>query len=505
VVVSVAPVVALMALGFAARLALGLRTQLDADEATLALAGLHISQGHLVLMEPNAQYLGALDSYVSAPFIALLGPNLLAIRAATATVGAAYVLSMYALGRVIFGSHRAALLLALIAAVFPLFAVSWGAKLRDHAELLGLEAASLALAGLAGWTARRTHLVWWSALGFVVGVAMWNDVSFAIVAAVIAMALLIRGPAIHWATTLRGGVAAAAGAVIGFAPWLVFNARHHFLSLAALPAPHISYKTGLSNLLSEQLPILVGGTRACGNDVVPTWVSDGAIAIVVLGVLWLRRQTIVSVATGHLTKFTPLDLTLAVAPAVVILSVLSRTNYVTCEPRYQLPLAIPLAVGLATILLVKMPWRAVFALAAGSWLVISGIAASGLLVEMRSGTPTGGVVPFDLSAGLSLINQQHPQAVWAQYWLARPLSYYSGDTLVVGEFGGYVGFPERQAQALAAVRPDWVFAAPDTQIDDFERACQKRGVTFVKTEGGGLVLFSHLSARLQPQDVFGPA
>src|SRR5207253_11148255 len=107
--------------------------------------------------------------------------------------------------------------------------------------------------------------------------------------------------------------------VIGFAPWLVFNARHHFLSLAALPAPHISYKTGISNLVSEQLPIFVGGTRACGNDVVPTWVSDAVIALLVVGVLLLRRHTIVRLATGHLTKFVPLDLALVVAPAVVTL------------------------------------------------------------------------------------------------------------------------------------------------------------------------------------------
>ena len=64
-------VLILMALGFAVRLALGLRTQLDADEATFALAGLHITHGQFALMEPNGQYLGALDAYIAAPVSAV--------------------------------------------------------------------------------------------------------------------------------------------------------------------------------------------------------------------------------------------------------------------------------------------------------------------------------------------------------------------------------------------------------------------------------------------------
>jgi hypothetical protein len=42
------PIVALVLLGFAVRLALGMRTQVDADEAALALAGLHLTHGQVV-------------------------------------------------------------------------------------------------------------------------------------------------------------------------------------------------------------------------------------------------------------------------------------------------------------------------------------------------------------------------------------------------------------------------------------------------------------------------
>src|SRR5438270_13851660 len=91
--IAVSSVICVMLLALAVRLALGMRSQLEADEATFAIAGLRITQGHLLLMEPNAQYLGALDAYVSAPFIAILGPTLFAVRLASAAVGALYVLA----------------------------------------------------------------------------------------------------------------------------------------------------------------------------------------------------------------------------------------------------------------------------------------------------------------------------------------------------------------------------------------------------------------------------
>ena len=138
-----ASVVGVLAAAWGIRFVLGMRTQLDADEATLGLAALHITQGHLVLTEPNDHYLGALEAYLLAPFVAIMGTTLAAIRAATATVGAAFVLASYALGQTIFHVHRRALILAGVSSVFPLFAVFWSTKARGgYAEALPLEAAA---------------------------------------------------------------------------------------------------------------------------------------------------------------------------------------------------------------------------------------------------------------------------------------------------------------------------------------------------------------------------
>src|ERR1035437_3447530 len=104
-VAAVLAVAVLLLLGFGVRLALGIRTQVDGDEATLGLAAIHINHGSFVLMDPSGQYLGALDAYIAAPFIAVMGASALAIRLALAVTGALYVLCMYGLGRVLYKNH----------------------------------------------------------------------------------------------------------------------------------------------------------------------------------------------------------------------------------------------------------------------------------------------------------------------------------------------------------------------------------------------------------------
>lgn len=111
---------ALLLLGtFASRLAFGLHTVLDGDEATTAFTALRITQGHLVLMEANQHYQGALESYLMAPFVWLLGPTVIAVIVPLALIAALYVVALWDLGRTVFGRRSAGLLLAGVGSVFP--------------------------------------------------------------------------------------------------------------------------------------------------------------------------------------------------------------------------------------------------------------------------------------------------------------------------------------------------------------------------------------------------
>src|SRR5262245_19069682 len=135
------------------RLALGMQEPLDADEATEAVTALRILHGHLALMESSARYLGALDSYVLAPFIAVLGPTLLAVRAAQAALGGCYVALVYGLGRRSLGGARGGLVAAAVAAVFPLHAVAFGERARGYGLLRLLEALCLLCTVGLAWRA----------------------------------------------------------------------------------------------------------------------------------------------------------------------------------------------------------------------------------------------------------------------------------------------------------------------------------------------------------------
>jgi 4-amino-4-deoxy-L-arabinose transferase-like glycosyltransferase len=453
-------------------------------------------------MEPNGQYLGALDAYVAAPFVGIFGTNLLAIRLPLAIVGGAYVAVMYWLGKVLFKRTDYALLTALVAAVFPLFTVYWGGKLRGgYTELPIFEAIALALCAKIGW-GHGSKLRYWAALGVTTGVALWSDLLFIVVAAVVLLGLLLRGPTVGWPAWRRGaGVGLIAG-VVGLAPWLAFNLPNNLASLHSIPKNYVGFRTGVGNLLSEHLPILVGGSSSCGHDVVPALVSDSLLGLLAVTILVMRRQTLARVFRGRFTSIEPIDLVYLALPATLIFLVVSRLNYDPCQPRYVTPLAVPLVIAVVTILAARWPWRSIGLPIAAAWLVISGLAAAGPLVDMQPTTPTGAAVPSDLGAGLAMINRENPSAVWAQYWLSRPLSYYSGDMLVIGDYGGYVGFVQRQQHVETAATPSWAFVAGDAETAVFERVCANRNVTFNKVEGGGLVLYTHLSATVEPQDVF---
>jgi 4-amino-4-deoxy-L-arabinose transferase-like glycosyltransferase len=498
-------IVMLVALGCVVRLILGMRAQLDADEATFGLAALHITQGQFLLMEPNGQYLGALDAYVAAPFIGIFGTELLAVRLPLAMLGGLYVLSMYWLGRTLFKRYDYAVLTALIAAVFPLFTVFWASKLRGgYAELPMFEALTLTLCVKIAWSDGR-RLRWWALLGLIIGVALWSDLLFIVVALVVGVVILMRGPSIGWKFARRGAGAASVGGVIGFIPWLTFNLPNNLHSLHAIPKNYVGFRTGVSNLLSEHLPILVGGSSSCSHDVVPPVVSDALLGLLLAMILLLRRRSIANLLRGRFSAIEPIDVVFAVLPVTIVFLVVSRLNFDACEPRYVMPLAVPLVIGVVAALTVRWPWRSISIAIAGGWFIVTAIAASGPLVEMQTTTATGAAIPADLHTALLIINREQPAALWAQYWLSRPLSYYSGDALAIGVYGGYVGFVGRQQRVQTAANPSWVFVSGDSEVLDFERACARQGIKFVRFAGGGLVLYTHLTGTVEPSDVFAGA
>ena len=521
----------IVALGLVVRLIVGSQVPLDADESVEAITAIHILHGHFALMESNARYLGALDSYVLVPFIALFGTTVTTIRIAFAIGGAAFVGLMFVLGRVAFRRDREALLMAGIAAVFPLFPLAYGVKARAYGLLLLLEVLCLILVIRLAWP--RANLPspargedqnlpspargggqggGWLAFGFVAGLAFWHDILIATTLFVCVIALLARGAAIGWASLRRGALFSIVGAIVGFSPWLVYNAQTRLGSLRHLYTPLTTYNVptdqAVREVLAIALPIFVGArVNYCGPSIASTTAVDLALLLLAMAVLWNRRHVLAAVVRGRFAAIEPVDIILMIGPLAVIAVTLKWFNALSCEPRYLFPLAVPLVT--AFVLLLGAGW--LLRGAAGA-LLIALLAVSVITAQRQAAlihdlliVPGAPSVRVDLPALATRLENERPEAVWANYWLARPIEYVSDDRIVMGAYGGYVAFPEIQSQALAAPHPSWLFMPGSADIPVFEAACAKRGITYRRLEvTNGLILYADLSQRLEPADVGFP-
>ena len=508
----------IVALALVVRLIVGSQVPLDADESVEAITAIHILHGHVALMESNARYLGALDSYVLVPFIALFGTTVTAIRIAFAIVGAAFVGLMFFLGRVALPRDREALLMAGIAAVFPLFPLAYGVKARAYGLLLLLEVLCLILVIRLAWP--RANLLspargggqgggGWLAFGFVAGLSFWHDILIATTLFVCVIALLARGPAIGWAHLRRGALLSVVGAIVGFSPWLIYNAQTRLGSLRHLYTPLTTYNVptdqAVREVLAIALPIFLGArVNYCGPSIASTTAVDLALLLLAMAVLWNRRHVLAAVVRGRFAAIEPVDIILMIGPLAVIAVTLKWFNALSCEPRYLFPLAVPLVT--AFVLLLGAGWL----LRGAAGAVLIALLAVSVITAQRQAAlihdllivPGAPSVRVDVPALATRLENERPEAVWANYWLARPIEYVSGDRVVMGAYGGYVAFPEVQSAALAAPHPSWLFMPGSADIPVFEAACARRGITYRRLEvTNGLILYADLSDRLEPADV----
>jgi 4-amino-4-deoxy-L-arabinose transferase-like glycosyltransferase len=495
----------ILAMAFGVRLALGLLQPLDGDEAGAGIAAIDILHGHLPIVESGGHYLGAIASYVLAPFIAVFGPTQFAIRFALSVVGAVYVLAMYALARQLFTRPASALVMAGVAAVFPLFAVSYGVKVGIYGLVLLSVALCLLLATRLAYS---THRRWydWALFGLTAGVGMWNHsillLTLFLCALMIGLQVARQGIG---KPDLRGVAIATVSAAVGFAPWIGYNVVTHLASLSSLgaAAQHHGTPRAIKELITIGIPVFLGAEQlaGCGKSTVPWELADVAMVALVAATIWLRRRSVLALLQLRWTRWAPVDFVLLLLPLSLLSVTVGPFNGAACGPRYLIPAAVPLVAVVTLATTVRWRGRWPFAAAAAVWIAMTAVTAANAIQDR-------GIFPFfdtptavDLPRAIAALEANEPGPMWANYWLARPLQYFSNERLPVGEYGGYVGFPGLQAVPAAAPRPSWVFLENDPGRTTFEQACADRGITYDRSFLFGLVLYDHLSARLTPDEL----
>lgn len=259
---------------FAWRIAILDRTEwaIESDEATIGLMAKHIARGEsLPVWYYGQHYMGSLEAFTAAPFVALFGSEPAALKLSILPWVLLWIVSAWALARRVFGPSAAGFT-ALYLALPPLVLSIWSLKLRGgYVSMLGLGHLILLIAhrmghphprpdtealapsvAAPGPSERRSAFL----LGFASGVGIWLNLLILPFLFAAGIYLLTRRKL--W-TSLAQLRAAILGGVLGTAPfWIdnLFSGGATFSQL--LSSGDFDRWANLRRTLSVHLPVLLG-------------------------------------------------------------------------------------------------------------------------------------------------------------------------------------------------------------------------------------------------------
>ncbi len=256
-------VVLLIAGLFRAWLMADTRVAFESDEAVVGLMARHINQGQTIPTFFYGQaYMGSLDAILVAGGFQVLGESVRAIRVVQLLLYLVALVTGYALAVTVTRSRRIAgmalLLLAIPTAVGALYTTI---TLGGYNEIVVMGNIVL----LLGWqvTVEGRREAWrWVLLGLAAGIGWWSN--GAIITAMLVTVLI--GLRYYSRRQWPRYALAAAGFLIGSAPWWIYNLQHDWAALDFLlsgfePAPGvepISPSESLIGLMALGLPALYG-------------------------------------------------------------------------------------------------------------------------------------------------------------------------------------------------------------------------------------------------------
>jgi hypothetical protein len=309
----------------------------DSDEAIVALMVRHALDGHLAVFYWGQPYGGTQEVFLTVPFFWLFGQSWLVLRIVPIAISGLASLVLWRVGLRVFrdtaGKTAGALLW-----IWPPFAVfylthQYGFYASDvfYCSLILL---------LALRTVERPDLVRAGVFGLVLGLSLWESEQIVPVAVPVILWTICRNPRV-----LRHAWAAAVAAAVGALPWLVWNARHGWGSLAPLPGGATTYWHRERLFLSPLLGMIAGlrvpyaQTPVLGFARLVDLLSVGLLLLFAAGaVLALRRS-----------RRSEASLLYSVALAFGPLYAISPPTFESREPRYLVVLTPVLALLVAQL------------------------------------------------------------------------------------------------------------------------------------------------------------
>lgn len=336
------------------------------DTAVVALMARHMAElKDFPVFFYGQAYMGSLEPMASALMVRVLGSTGFAVALGPVLFAAAALFFLWRWARDAAGPWGG--LAALLAGLFgPLAYFQYQAAPRGgYMVSLFVDALALFAAARMAARLRAGEKVGWIpflTLGLLAGAGMWSN-PIVVSALGVAVLLLLHGMRWTFWRQAAGIVSGLVGFVAGFSPWLVYNARHGWASLAMSQTEgHVPLREALRDSWDRLLILQVGEKTAAGAW--PLVLALAALGLAAWGAAQMAAQRRRASRRENYARFGAL-LFCAVFAGVFAVSGFTRTN----TARYWVPLVPGLAVLAAVAC--AAPGRRAFRLAA--WTILGAL------------------------------------------------------------------------------------------------------------------------------------
>jgi len=449
----------------------------------------------------GSEYAGTLESHVVALAFSLLGTSAAGQKAVVALEFALAAALLAAATGLWFGG-RAGVGAATYIVLGPAFLLYKGFTSDGHygPVLLVGSASFLVLAlvardvGAGSWAGPRTFL-----LGLVLGIGLWVSplcISFILVSALAIASSLLR-------RTIRPRLVlpAIAGFAAGSLPWWVRNLETGFASLS-MPGTGAAdagvLREKLVSLLFDGLPLLLGTSAIQAERPARAWATI-LVATAALFVLACGARGAFGPGTDPRVRPGLLAACGFIAVSIGLALVVRGQDEPPglrhfAEPRTVLAAYVGFAplVGHAVSRLARRP-----ALAVGLAVAFAAGHVSGWMVMPRwKGLQNG--EPAEVAEVLDGLRHAGVAGVYAPYWAAYPVTFFSGGEIVGTPFGSNASVrrPGDRKRVDGDPTPGFLLWPPDR--DRLDAYLRDGGFRFDRTEHGNLTLFSRVDSRALP-------
>ncbi len=382
---------------------------LDGDEAVWGTMARQLLRGDFSVFMWGQGYGGTQEVLLSAPLVAVLGANALAIRLVPIGLWALAAILLWRVGRRLIG-EPAARFAAVLFWIWPTYFV-WKST-RAHGFygstlVLGLVVLLLTLR-LRERCSRRDLAL----LGLALGCGLWASPQIAIFAVPAIVWLVLKRPQV-----LQGAWLVGLAAVVGALPWLVANARRDWESLS----PGVPRSDGLANIHN----LLVATTPTALGLRVPfslQWIGGAYVGAA------LYLAALITLAAVLVRRRSRLGVLILIILLFPLLYYISPFTWLNDEPRYLLLISPVIALVIGSTLTTSRRGAIVLPCALAFSVIGLGIVQRGDLAAVRA--DEGVVVPDDIRPLVRILGDYRISHVYSGYWLAWRLTYETRERII---------------------------------------------------------------------------